>query len=165
MQVELRLVGDVKSMTAVMTKLGGSGVAAEVATPTRGRGRPTKEEVAARKAAEETEDDGLGFGTGGEEDDDETNGDEDLEETEGGDETEGEEEPEAPKTRKGASGAAAGKAAALTLEEDIIPAFQKFAKKHSREKAAKILAKYKAANVQKLDKKHYAEIYKILTKG
>ncbi len=49
-----------------------------------------------------------------------------------------------------------------TLEGDIIPAFQKFADKHSREKAGKVLAKYGVKSVRDLPKEKYPEILKLL---
>ena len=47
---------------------------------------------------------------------------------------------------------------ALTLEEDIIPAFQKFAREKSREEAGKIIAAYGAKSVRELPADKYAEI-------
>lgn len=161
MQATLTLTGDVKSLTAVMAKLGGGGVAAEVAEPKRGRGRPKKD------AAPALDDDDLGLGASEEETEEtEASEDEESEETAGEDEESEDEETE-PAPRKGATATKSGKAAgkALSLEDDIIPAFQQFAKKHSREKAAKILAKFKAKKVQEIPAKHYAEVLKLLSKG
>lgn len=50
----------------------------------------------------------------------------------------------------------------LTLEKNIIPAFQAFAKKHSREKAGKVLAKYKVKSVRDLPTTKFPEILKLL---
>lgn len=52
--------------------------------------------------------------------------------------------------------------AALTLDGDIIPAFQAYAKKHSREKAAKVLAKYKVTSVRELPEKTWNDVLKTL---
>lgn len=49
-----------------------------------------------------------------------------------------------------------------TLENDIIPAFQAYAKKHSREAAAKVLAKYKVKSVRDLPEAKFGEVIKTL---
>jgi hypothetical protein len=48
--------------------------------------------------------------------------------------------------------------------DDVIAAFQGYAKKHSREKAAKVLAKFKVKSVRDLKAKQYAEVMAILKK-
>lgn len=52
--------------------------------------------------------------------------------------------------------------AAIGLESHIIPAFQKYAKKYDREKAAKVLAKYKVKSVRDIPEAKYGEVLKVL---
>ena len=57
--------------------------------------------------------------------------------------------------------------AALTLEADVIPAFQEFAKRHGAEgraKAAQILAKFKVKSVRELKEDQFADVLKLLKK-
>lgn len=49
-----------------------------------------------------------------------------------------------------------------TLEGHIIPAFQAFAKKHSREKAGAILGKYKVKSVRDLPETEFSKILSLL---
>lgn len=167
MQAQVTLTGDIKSITAVLAKLGGGGVVAEVAEvaePKRGRGRPKKEVTP--DIGDEDDDLGLGAAEEENEEADEVEASEDNSDDEEAEEETPEEESE-PVTRKGATATKGGKAKAetLSLDDDIIPAFQKYAKKHSREKAAKIIAKFKAKKVQEISPKHYSEVLKLLTKG
>lgn len=162
MQAQVTLTGDVKAIANVMAKLAGAGgVAGEVVEPKRGRGRPKKETVEATAEA----DDDLGLGASEEETENE--GDESEEAGSEETEEETEEEESEPAPRKGATTSKSGKTKgkALTLEGDIIPAFQNFAKKHSREKAAKILAKFKAKKVTELSPNSYGEVLSLLAKG
>jgi hypothetical protein len=166
--------GSLADISALMASLGPN-VKATVSTTVgavegKKRGRPTKEEAAARRAAAELQqdDDDLGLGAAEDEPETEESEDEEGEEAEDSEgEAEAQEEEEEPAARKGASvvKGSGGKGKALTLEADIIPAFQKFAKDHSREKAAKVLAKFKAKNVKELAPKHYADVLKLLKKG
>jgi hypothetical protein len=123
---------------------------AETIPTPRKRGRPSKAELAARAAEEETED----------ADEPEETEDADVEEepeADADDETEDEpEEDEKPKARKGA---VAGK---LTLEKHVIPAFQAFVKKHDREKAVKVLAKFKVKSVRDLPASKFEDVIKAL---
>lgn len=166
MLATLTFSGDAKSIAGILARLNTdetaelvvhtppAKVAAVDSAPKRGRGRPSKEEVAARAAKEaEAEADDLGFETEDEEA-------EEVEEVSDEEAEEAEEEEAPPVERKGAK-----KAKAYDLNKDIIPAFQKYAKDHSREKAAKVLSKFKAAKVSDLDPKHYGEVIKLLAKG
>lgn len=117
---------------------------AEAEPVKRGRGRPPKNPKPAP-------DEDLDFG-----EDEETADEEDADaDEESDDEEDAEEDDEAPKTKGKAS-------AGPTLDGDIIPAFQKYANKHSRAKAAIILKKYKVKAVRDLPKAKYAEILKLL---
>lgn len=107
----------------------------------RGRGRPPKAKTP------EAEDD-LSFG--GEEEEEAP----EAEETEEAEEEAAEEE-EAP--------APAKKASSEQALEKVIAAFQTYVKKNSREKAGKILAKYKVKSVRDLPKEKYSEIIKLLS--
>lgn len=71
-----------------------------------------------------------------------------------------EEEPEAEEEKPAKKAPVAAKGP--TLEGDVIPAFKAFVKKHSKEKAKKILAKYKVSNVRELPAKVYPEVLKLL---
>lgn len=51
---------------------------------------------------------------------------------------------------------------ALDLDDDIIPAFQKYAAKHSRDKAAAVLAKFGVKSVRNLGEDKYVEVLKLL---
>lgn len=51
-----------------------------------------------------------------------------------------------------------------TSLEDVIGAFQKYAKKHSREKAAKVLATFKAKSVRDLKAAQYDKVLAALKK-
>lgn len=131
-------------------------------TPKRGRGRPPKVQPVV-ETLEEDEfgdvDETLDIDT------DELEGDEDETENDDEDETEDDDEKPAPKMmRKGAGAVAAPKdvKGALTLEGHIVPAFQKYAAKFSRDKASKVLAKYKVKTVRDLPKDKYAEVLKLL---
>ncbi len=119
-------------------------IAAEEVTEEKPRKtRKPKVEKEPEPAEDEIDEFGLG--------DDDDAGDESEEESD----FEGEEEEEEKPAKK-------AKAAAIDLDKDIIPAFQKFAAKHSREKAQKILGKYKAKNVRQLPVEKYGEILKLL---
>ncbi len=123
--------------------------------PVKGkRGRPSKAEMEARKAKEAEADE---FETEAEEDveEDEAEEDEADDEREEEDEEEDEaDEEEAPPAKKKAKGP--------SLEADIIPAFQAYAKRHSREKAGKILAKFKAKAVRDIPPAKFPEVLKLL---
>lgn len=84
-------------------------------------------------------------------DEDEESEEEETEEGESEEEEETEEEEEEEEEESGS----------LSLQ-DLIGAFQKYAKKHSREKAKKILAKFKVAGVKDLKKADYKAVMKLL---
>lgn len=131
------------TLTATPDKRPGATAAAVAPTtePKRGRGRPPKVEAAAD----------LDFGDEpAAEAEAETEEAEETETEEAEAEPEEEEKPEPPKAPK------------LTLEKHIIPAFQAYAKKHTREKAGEILTKYKVKSVRDLPADKYAEIMKKL---
>ncbi len=150
-------------LASILETIGDDGKAAKVPSDRNPRGRPKKD-------AAPVADDEMDFGVDApddeapEESDDEETADED--ETEDADEA----EEEAPVAKKRGRPAKATIAAAeptkatkgLTLEGNIIPAFQKFADKHSREKAGKVLTKYGVKSVRDLPKEKYPEILKLL---
>lgn len=57
----------------------------------------------------------------------------------------------------------AKKAKKLTLDGNIIPSFRAFAKKHSREKAGAVLAKFKVKSVRDLKETDYPKVLKLLS--
>lgn len=130
---------------------------AETEAPAKKRGRPSKAEIAAREAAEAEDESETAEAADESEDEDEYAADEseEADEPEDDEDEADDEEPE-EKPRKGA---VAGK---LTLEKHIIPAFQAYVKKHDREKAVKVLAKFKVKNVKELPASKYAEVIKAL---
>lgn len=107
-------------------------------TPVK-RGRKPKAKVEEQEEETGGDDDGLGDEDGGNDDDGFGLGD---------DEEEAEEKP--------------AKKSALSLDKDVIPAFQKFAKKHSKEAAFKILKKYGVKAVRDLPATKYTEVLKLL---
>lgn len=90
---------------------------------------------------------------------------EDLDETEAGESLEmtdspfdlGFEEPPPAPVK-----AAAAPAPKLSLEKDVIPAFQSFAKRHSREKASNILGSLGVRSVRDLKPEQYAQVIGML---
>ena len=55
-----------------------------------------------------------------------------------------------------------GVSSELTLEDHILPAFQKYAQKHSKDEARKILKQFHAKSVSELDEKHWPTVLKLL---
>lgn len=149
------VIDDAETKTAVAA-LHSNGASAEEpeAPKKRGRGRPPKDAVKAAEVENEL--------TEEPEAEDELDQSDDLgfadEETE---EDEVEEEP-APKKKAGAVAKPAKAVKGPTLEGDIIPAFQAYAKEHSREKAAKILQRFKVNSVRALPVESYASVLKLL---
>lgn len=93
------------------------------------------EKVSKKKKKEEAEEEEFDLG--------------DAEETEEETETEEEEETEVEEEDD-------------TTIEDVIGAFQKYAKKHSREKAAKVLAKFKVKSVRDLKPANFSQVLGLL---
>ncbi len=143
----LKLIGaQFEALPAARTNGGTTSTAAQVVPSEvkRKRGRPAK------AAAAEVEEDDT---------EDTTDDDFEVDEDET-DETEDEETEDEPAPKKKA-GASAKAAAVLTLDV-MIKAFQDYAERHSRDKAAKILAKYKVKSVRLLPEDKYAEVLKVL---
>lgn len=131
----LRAHADTMSPTAQATTIKAPGKA----------GRPAKTKV---EETEEEEEFDLSDQEETEEDETEEETESEEEETE---EDETEEETEEEETP------------AISLQT-VIEAFQKYAKKHSREKAAKVLAQFKAKSVRDLKKDQYAKVLGALKK-
>ncbi len=107
------------------------------------RGRPPKVK---EEEVEETEEAEI------EEDELEETEEEEVDDGLGEEEVE-EEAEEAPPPAK--------KAKKIDLNKDLIPALQAYSKKHSREKAGKILAKFKVKSVLDLKESDYAEALRL----
>ncbi len=152
MQAQITLLGDVKTIAAVLALVatnGPSGITG-ISTSVSGsdapkkRGRPAKaKEVETNEFDEECEVDEAEA-----EQEAEDEADEETEETE-------DDIDEAPPAK-------VKKAKVLSLEADMIPAFQAYAKKHSREKAGKILNKFKVKAVRDLPPAKFPEILALL---
>ncbi len=65
----------------------------------------------------------------------------------------GEDDAPTVKSKKGSKGPSL---------DDVIKAFQKYAKKNGRGAAKKVLTKYKVESVQDLDEAHYAKVLKLI---
>ncbi len=158
MNTQVTFTGSAKDIAGLLALVVGKGETLAIAStpselPKRGRGRPSKEAIAAREAAEEHEEEELEEET----DEDETGGDEDTEEEDSDedDEVEDDDEEEPAPVKKAAKPSG-------PTDRDVIKALQLYAKKHSREKAQKVLAKYKVKKVIDLPASKYAEVLKLL---
>lgn len=147
MKVTIHAEGSAKEIAQQLTEAaavygGGSAPAASAPVKTGKPGRPAKpkdeeeEEFDLTDAEEEQEE---------EENENEEESEEETEEEEESGESESEEE-EAP---------------SVSLQ-DVIGAFQKYAKKNSREDAAKVLKKFKVKSVKDLKKDQYPAVLKAL---
>lgn len=122
--------------------------------------KATKRKYMKKAAAVTQDDDGMDLGQ------EDVNGEEELVSDDAPqiDEDEMEFELEEKKEEKSepAKAKVGRPAAKLTLETHIIPAFQAFAKKHSREKAGAVLTKYKVKSVRDLPEAEYGKILRLL---
>lgn len=143
MKVTVHAEGSAKEIAAQLMEHAGvyGGVATTGPSPKTGGKAGKKGKDAPAEETEEEEE----FDLGNEEEETE-------EEPETEEETETEEEPETEEEEEGPTA------------DDIVEAFQKYAKKNSRDAAAKVLKSFKVKSVRELKKADYAKVLKALKK-
>lgn len=117
------------------------------------RGRPKKDKDEDEDTDESDDEDTSDDDESGDDDDGGDDGDSDDEDSGDDDDASDDDDEEEKKPAKGKK---------LSLEKDILPAFQAYAKKHGRPKAAAILKKFKVKSVRELPPAKFAEALKLV---